>query len=65
MVKKSNAARCYAMEDFEDAISIDEQEAFTCHKCPTEDSPGDGGDEVHIGDGVSEGTLLSLIYHYL
>ena len=51
----------FAVEDFEDALTNDEEEAFTCHKCPSEDSPGDGKDEVHIGDGVSEGTQVDLV----
>ena len=37
-----------AVEDFEHALSVDEVEAFTCNKCPSEDSEGDGKDEVHI-----------------
>ena len=48
-------------EDFEDALTIDERKAFYCNQCPTEDSPCDGKDEVHIGDGVSEGTQVDLV----
>lgn len=44
-----------AVKDFESALSTDEVEAFSCSKCPSENSPGDGLDEVHIGDGISEG----------
>ena len=50
-----------AVEDFEHALSVDEVEAFTCNKCPSEDSEGDGQDEVHIGDGVCEGTQVELV----
>ena len=50
-----------AVEDFEHALEVDEVEAFTCEKCPSEESSGDGKDEVHIGDGVSEGTQLDLV----
>ena len=50
-----------AVEDFEDAINADKREAFSCPKCPSENSPGDGQDEVHIGDGISEGTQVDLV----
>ena len=50
-----------AVEDFENAISADESEAFSCSKCPSEHSPGDGQDEVHIGDGISESTQVDLV----
>ena len=29
--------------------------------CPSADSIGDGLDEVHIGDGISEGTQVDLV----
>ena len=44
-----------AVGDFENALTTDEPEAFTCENCPSENSPGDGLDDMHIGDGVSEG----------
>ena len=50
-----------AVEDFEKALTFDEEYAFSCSKCPTSESPGDGQDEVHIGDGVSEGTQVDLV----
>ena len=50
-----------AVSDFEHALDSDEEEAFSCEKCPSENNPGDGLDEVHIGDGVSEGTQVDLV----
>ena len=50
-----------AVSDFEAALTTDEAENFTCSKCPSADSIGDGKDEVHIGDGVSEGTQVDLV----
>ena len=50
-----------AVEDFEHALSVDKVEAFTCNKCPSEDSEGDGKDEVHIGDGVCEGAQVEFV----
>ena len=50
-----------AVGDFESALTTDESKAFTCDKCPSENSPGDGLDEVHIGDGVCEGMQVSLV----
>ena len=41
--------------------SADESGAFSCSKCPSEHSPGNGQDEVHIGDGISEGTQVDLV----
>ena len=40
-------------------------EAFSCSKCPSEYSSGDGQDEVHIGDGISEGTQVDLVPDYI
>ena len=57
----SKTVWCTAVKDFENALTTDEVEAFTCHKCPSESSPGDGQDEVHIGDGVCEGTQVDLV----
>ena len=54
-----------AVEDFENAINADENEAFSCSKCPSEFSPGDGQDEVHIGDGISEGTQVDLVPDFI
>ena len=54
-----------AVGDFENALTVDEIEAFTCHKYPSENSPGDGQDEVHIGDGVCEGTQVDLVPDYI
>ena len=52
-----------AVSDFQHALVTDEKENFTCSKCPSADSIGDGLDEVHIGDGVSEGTQVDLVPH--
>ena len=51
-----------AVGDFENALTTKEKEAFTCDRCPSEDSPGDGLDEVHIGDGICEGMQVDLGY---
>ena len=50
-----------AVSDFEAALTTDEAKNFTCSKCPSADSIGDGKDEIHIGDGVSEGTQVDLV----
>ena len=50
-----------AVSDFEHALKTDEEEIFSCTKCPSADSIGDGLDEVHIGDGISEGTQVDLV----
>ena len=50
-----------AVEDFENAINADEIEAFSCPKYLSENRPGDGQDEVHIGDGISEATQVDLV----
>ena len=49
-----------AVRDFQKALHTNEVEAFSCSKCPSETSVGDGLDEVHIGDGVSEGMPVDL-----
>ena len=38
----------WGVRDFECALHTDEVEAFSCSKCPSETSPGDGLDEIHI-----------------
>ena len=50
-----------AVGDLESALYTNESEAFSCDKCPSEGSPGDGLDEVHIGDGISEGMQVDLV----
>ena len=50
-----------AVCDFQKALHTNEVEAFSCSKCPSETSVGDGLDEVHIGDGVSEGMPVDLV----
>ena len=44
-----------------DLLTVDESEVYSCDKCPSEGSPGDGLDEVHIGDGISEGMQVDLV----
>ena len=50
-----------AVADFEAALNFDEVQGYSCEKCPSEFSPGDGQDEVHTGDGISEGTQVDLV----
>ena len=47
------------------ALHTDEVEAFSCSKCPSETSPGDGLDEIHIGDGISEGLQMDNVPDYV
>ena len=61
----SSAKKCakkvwlQAVGDFENALTTEEKEAFTCDICQSEDSPGDGLDEVHIGDGIRKESFQS------
>ena len=55
----------WGVRDFECALHTDEVETFSCSKCPSETSPGDGLDEIHIGDGISEGLQMDNVPDYV
>ena len=50
-----------AAGDFENALTTKEIEAFTCDRCPSEDSPDNGLDVLRIVYGICGGMQVDLL----